>query len=80
MWPVVPARLLCSHLGQWQANLRILEVTEIPDRTVFRMTADLEYKPILSLPPTALRQRDSPHLGGAVTVRIGQSINSPSAP
>jgi len=32
---------------------------------------------ILSLPPTALRQRDSPHLGSAVAGRIGQNSNSP---
>lgn len=32
---------------------------------------------ILSLPPTALRHYDSPHLGSAVTGRIGRYINSP---
>jgi len=32
---------------------------------------------ILSLPLTALRQCDSPHLGYAITGCIGQYINSP---
>jgi len=32
---------------------------------------------ILSLPPTALRQRNSPHLESAVVGRIGQNSNSP---
>ena len=32
---------------------------------------------ILSQPPAALRQCDSPHLGSKVTGRIGQYINSP---
>ena len=64
---------------QWQANLRILEVTEIKTVPYVALSHPFVERLIgtIPCPGGAFRKPDSPHFRRAVSSRIGHRINSP---